>query len=260
MLKQIQELLEYREVLITLIIRDLKVRYKQTVISVVWAILQPVFMMIIFTVLFNRFTNISSEGVPYFIFCLTALIQWTFFSNCMNMAITSLIDNETLITKIYFPRIVLPLSAICTMMVDFSIASLLYFLIVFYTGIKMTPLMLLGIPILVMQLLLTCGLVFFVSALNVFYRDVKYIIPFLLQVGMFATPIVYSVDMISAERKFIYMLNPMAGIIDGYRKIFLLGTMPNYQYTIVAFFVSLVIFFIGYIYFKFVEKHFADVI
>ena len=260
MLKQIKELIEYREVLITLVIRDIKVRYKQTVVSVVWAVLQPIFMMAIFTILFSKFTNLYSEGIPYPLFCLTALIPWIFFSNAINMAIPSLVDNESLITKIYFPREILPLSAISTLMVDFFIAVLIYAVISIFLKIKITILVFLVIPLFAIQFLLTIGLVLFASALNVFYRDVKFIIPFIMQIGMFATPIVYSTDMVTGRYKSIYMLNPMAGIIDGYRKVILLGTIPNYQYTMNAFLVSLTIFILGYVYFKFVESYFADVI
>lgn len=260
MLKQIKELIEYREVLITLVIRDIKIRYKQTMVSVAWAVLQPIFMMVIFTVLFNRFTKFPSEGVPYAIFCLTALIPWTFFSNSINLAIPSLADNESLITKIYFPHEVLPLAVICATIIDFLIAVVIYGFILLCSGIKITPFVFLAIPIFLVQLLLTIGLVLFASALNVFYRDVKLIIPFLIQIAMFATPIVYSTDMVSKTYKLLYMFNPMAGIIDGYRKVILLGVMPDYRYTIIAFSISLIIFIIGYSYFKFVEKYFADVI
>lgn len=260
MLRLIRELIEYREVLITLIIRDIKVRYKQTIIGAVWAILQPVFMMWIFSIIFDKFTNLPSEGAPYYIFCLTALVPWTFFTNCMNLAIPGLVENESLITKIYFPREFLPLSGICAALVDFSIAVVIYALILFWAGISTSVTVIMVIPLFLIQMLFTLGMVFFASALNVFYRDVKFIIPFIIQIGMFATPIVYSTVMISDKYKAMYMLNPLAGVIDGYRKAILSGAMPNPHYTANAFWVSLIIFVLGYGYFKFVEASFADAV
>ena len=256
----LKELIEYREVLFTLVIRDIKVRYKQTIVGAVWAILQPLFMMWIFSIIFDKFTNLPSEGSRYSIFCLTALVPWTFFTNSINLAIPSLVDNESLITKIYFPREFLPLSGLCAAMVDFFIAAVIYAVILLWFKIKITAFILMVIPLFFIQILFTLGLIFFASALNVFYRDVKFIIPFVVQIGMFATPIVYSTVMISDKYKTMYMLNPLAGVIDGYRKAILSGVMPNLHYLANAFWVSLVIFILGYGYFKFVENSFADAI
>ena len=260
MLKTIKELIEYREVLITLVIRDIKVRYKQTIVGAVWAVLQPIFMMWIFSIIFDKFTNLPSEGAPYYIFCLTALVPWTFFTNSINLAIPSLVDNESLITKIYFPREFLPLSGICAAMIDFLIAAILYILVLLMAKIKVTLLIFMVLPLFMIQLLFTIGIVLFAAALNVFYRDVKFIIPFVIQIGMFATPIVYSTVMISDKYKSMYMLNPLAGLIDGYRKVILAGVMPNPQYLGNAFWVSAAVFIFGYAYFKFVEASFADAV
>jgi len=260
MLKFIKEIIEYREVLYTLVTRDIKVRYKQTLVGVVWAILQPIFMMWIFSIIFDKFTNLPSEGVPYSIFCLTALVPWTFFTNAINLGVPSLVDNESLITKIYFPREILPLSSISAAMVDFFVAAIIYAVILIFMKIKIGLIIFMVIPVFMIQLLFTLGAVFFASALNVFYRDVKFIIPFVVQIGMFATPIVYSTLMISDKYKKFYMLNPMAGVIDSYRRIILNSSPPNMQYLWNSFAVSLAVFILGYVYFKFVESSFADAI
>ena len=256
----LKELIEYREVLFTLVIRDIKVRYKQTIVGAVWAILQPLFMMWIFSIIFDKFTDLPSEGAQYSIFCLTALVPWIFFTNSINLAIPSLVDNESLITKIYFPREFLPLSGLCAAMVDFFVAAVIYAVILLWFKIKITAFILMVIPLFFIQVLFTLGLIFFASALNVFYRDVKFIIPFVVQIGMFATPIVYSTVMISDKYKAMYMLNPLAGVIDGYRKAILSGAMPNLHYAANAFWVSLITFILGYGYFKFVENSFADAV
>ena len=157
----LKELIEYREVLFTLVIRDIQVRYKQTIVGAVWAILQPLFMMWIFSIIFDKFTDLPSEGAQYSIFCLTALVPWIFFTNSINLAIPSLVDNESLITKIYFPREFLPLSGLCAAMVDFFVAAVIYAVILLWFKIKITAFILMVIPLFFIQVLFTLGLIFF---------------------------------------------------------------------------------------------------
>jgi len=257
MTRVVGELIEHREVLITLIIRDILSRYKQTIVGVAWAILQPLFMMVIFSVIFSRFTTLPSEGVPYPLFCIVALIPWAFFSNAVNIAIPSLVDNESLITKIYFPREILPIAAVCAVLIDSVIATAIFIAtsVFFHIHLAFHPVF---IILFTVQLLFTLGVVFFASAINVFYRDVKLMIPFLIQIAMFATPIVYSADMITTKHKFFYMLNPMAVAIDGYRKVILRGALPEAKYLFIGLLVSALLFIGGYAFFKSVEKSFAD--
>ena len=253
----LKELIEYREVLFTLVIRDIQVRYKQTIVGAVWAILQPLFMMWIFSIIFDKFYRPAQRRGPVFHILSDCFSPWIFFTNSINLAIPSLVDNESLITKIYFPREFLPLSGLCAAMLDFFIAAVIYAVILLWFKIKITAFILMVIPLFFIQILFTLGLIFFASALNVFYRDVKFIIPFVVQIGMFATPIVYSTVMISDKYKAMYMLNPLAGVIDGYRKAILSGAMPNLHYAANAFWVSLITFILGYGYFKFVENSFC---
>jgi lipopolysaccharide transport system permease protein len=257
MTRVVGELIEHREVLITLIIRDILSRYKQTIVGVAWAILQPLFMMVIFSIIFSRFTTLPSEGAPYPLFCIVALIPWAFFSNAVNIAIPSLVDNESLITKIYFPREILPIAAVCAVLIDSVIATAIFIAVsaVFHISLAFHALL---IILFIIQLLFTLGIVFFACAINVFYRDVKLMVPFLIQLAMFATPIVYSADMITTKHKFFYMLNPMAVAIDGYRKVILKGALPETRYLLTGLAVSLMVFIFGYLFFKLVEKHFAD--
>ncbi len=260
MLKEIKELICYKELLLTLAMRDIKVRYKQSILGVGWAILQPFSLMIIFTLVFSKFVKVPSDGIPYPIFSYCALLPWTFFSTALTFSSTSLINNRNLVTKIYFPREIFPISATIACFFDFIIASFIFIAMMFYYKISFT-LNLLWIPLIVIiQIILVLGLGFISGALNVFFRDIKYIVPLAIQIWMYLSPIIYPLSIIPKKYLSLYMLNPMSGIIDSYRRVILNGTSPNYQYIFISFVVSVVIMIFSYKIFKKFEGNFADII
>jgi lipopolysaccharide transport system permease protein len=259
-LGDLKELIEYRDLFYFLVARDIKVRYKQTVLGGLWAIIQPFFSMIVFTLFFGKLAKVPSDGVPYPIFNFTAMVAWTYFANSITGSGNSLIGNTGLISKVYFPRLIIPLAAVLAGLLDFFIAFIMLIGMMFYFGIypRVTILLL---PLLVVLMMFTAGGVgTFLSALNAKYRDIKYTIPFLVQLWMFASPIVYPTTMIPEKYRLIYGLNPLVGVIEGFRSI-LLGTIPFPTYMVLlSAFVSLILFFIGILYFKQMERYFADII
>ena len=260
MLTHLKKLLSYHELLINIALRDIKARYKQSLLGTTWAIIQPLSLMLIFTVVFSRFLHIKTNGTPYPIFSYCSLLPWSFFASSLTFAIPSLINNSNLVTKIYFPREIFPIASIMSCFLDFLVAGILFVFMMFYYHIQLSWYALFVPFIVCIQILFTLGIAFFGAAVIVFFRDVRYIVPLGLQLWMFATPVVYPTNLVPAKYLSMYMLNPMAGVIDGYRKAILSGVMPNLHYLANAFWVSLVIFILGYGYFKFVENSFADAI
>lgn len=260
MYEHLKELLNYRELLISITLREIKVRYKQSLLGAVWAIIQPLFMMVIFTIIFSKFAKIPSDGIPYPIFSYTALLPWTLFASSLNFAIPSLVNNANLVSKIYFPREIFPISSVLAAFFDFGIASLVFIGMLIFYQIHITWSFFIIIPILSMQILFSLGISFLASAINVRYRDIKHAIPFLTQVWMYLTPIAYPVSIVPEKYRAAYMLNPMAGIIDSYRKILIQGSLPNLQYLSISFIIIIFILFVSYVYFKKVEMTFADII
>jgi len=256
----VRELYKYRELIASLVTREIKVRYKQSVLGVFWAVLQPLSMTVIFSVIFSVFVKMPSDGIPYPIFSYTALLPWTLFASALSFAIPSVVSNISLVTKIYFPREIFPLSAILAAFFDFCIASIIFVLLMLFYRIPLTWNILYLLPILILQVILMAGVALFASALNVYYRDVKYILPLALQLWMYASPIIYPISVVPDKIKVVYMLNPMAPIIDSYRKILLLGTHPNLYELGYSALISILILVLGYKYFKKVEMDFADVI
>lgn len=263
----LKDLWLYRELIYFLTWRDLKVRYKQTLLGASWAILQPVLQMVVFTLLFSGIAKLPSEGVPYPIFNYTALLPWGLFSKAINDAGRALVNNRNMITKVYFPRLVIPLSSVLGGVVDFLVAFLvLVGLVVFYhftpaSGYQFlaTP-ALLALPLLLLLALVTAlGVSLWLSALNVMYRDVGYVLPFITQLWFFITPIVYSSSEIPERIRFFYAFNPMAGVVDGFRWA-LLNPQRSYdgQTLIVSTAVSLVILISGLFYFRRMERTFSD--
>lgn len=254
------ELWAYRELIYFLAWRDIKVRYKQTLIGVGWALLQPVAMIAVFTVLFGALVEVPSGGVPYPLFACAAFLPWQLFSRTISETTQSLVRDQRLITRVYFPRIIVPLATTLAAMLDFVIASgLLLGLMVFY-GITPGPQML-WLPAFVFLLLLTCwGVGFWLSALNVEYRDVAYTIPFLNQLWFFVTPVVYSSSLVPQKWQVIYRLNPMAGVIEGFRWALLgVGEVPRVMLassTLVALFLTIT----GIMWFRSREQTFADAV
>lgn len=260
MLYNLKELYRYRELLWYLTLRDIRVRYKQALLGVIWAILQPLSMMLIFTVVFVYVLKVSSEGIPYPLFSYSALLPWMFFANSLNTGSLSLIEDKSLITKIYFPREIIPLSSMLSSFFDFCVASVIFvFLMIFYkVGLTINAVwFLILLPI---QIFLTIGLVLWLSSINVFYRDVRYVIPLMLQIWMYATPIIYPISQVPEKVRGIYMLNPMAALIDAYRKILLKGEAPDLKTLFIALVISLLFLTWTYASFKKKEEGFADII
>lgn len=255
------ELWEYRELLFFLTWRDIKVRYKQAALGVTWAILQPLLTMVIFSVIFGQLAKLPSEGVPYPVFSYTALLPWQLFAGSLTRAGVSLVGNSNLITKVYFPRLLIPLSAVAAGLVDFVIAFVILLGLMFFYGISLTW-NILWLPLLVLLALLTALAVsLWLSALNVQYRDVQYAIPFLVQAWMYASPVAYSTGLIPETGiwRIVYGLNPMAGVIQGFRWALLGGNPPDILMAISTAMV-LVLLVTGLFYFKKMERTFADVV
>lgn len=256
----VHELWEHRELLYFLTWRDIKVRYKQTLLGGAWAVLQPLLLMIVFSIFFGRLAKIPSQGVPYPIFYYAALLPWTYFSNSLTQAAGSVTLTPDLITKVYFPRIIIPIASVIPGLIDFAIALPLYFALAAYFGIFPGPQVLLIVPLLLLALLAALGAGLWLSALNVKYRDVKYVVPFLVQFWLFATPVAYPSTLLGEPWRTLFGLNPMTGVVDGFRWA-LLGTTDGPGLTIVASTAMTVLTLIGGLfYFRRVEDSFADLI
>lgn len=211
------ELWAYRELLYFFVWRDVKVRYKQTAIGIAWVVLQPLMTMGIFTLFFGRLAKLPSDGLPYPVFYFSALVPWVYFSGALQSCTNVVVDNQRVITKVYFPRLVLPLSAVVSGLVDFAIGFVVLFAVTTIYGIKPT-LAALWLPVLLLLAVLTAlGVGLWMSALNALYRDVRYVVPFLVQFWMFASPVAYPSSLVPQRWRWLYGLNPMAGVIDGFR-------------------------------------------
>ncbi len=256
----LEELSRYRELFYFLAWRDLKVRYKQTVIGAAWAIIQPFFTMVVFSLFFGRLAKIPSEGVPYPIFSYTGLLPWTFFANGMTNASNSLVGSAGLISKIYFPRLLVPLAAIVTSAVDFALAFAVLIGMMLFYRIPPTWNALLLVPFLLLAFLTALGMGLWLSALNVEYRDVRHIVPFLTQLWMYATPVIYPSSLLHGPWKLLLGLNPMTGVVEGFRWALLgTGSLPGSMFGI-AVVAAVVLLGTGILYFRRMERTFADVI
>lgn len=255
------DLWHYRELIVFMIWRDIKVRYKQTLLGALWAVIQPVMTMLVFNFLFNNVAKVSSDGIPYPIFSFTALLPWGLFTTALNTASRSLTSNHNMITKTYFPRLVLPMASVLGGLVDFGIAFvILGGMMVYY---KVTPSLtaLWAVPLFVLLAIISAlGVALWLSAINVQYRDVGYALPFITQFWLFITPVAYSSTVISGKWQIIYALNPMAGVVNGFRWALLgSGGGPDLLVAISSA-ISLVILVTGLIYFRNMERTFADTI
>ncbi len=256
----LKSLWEYRELLYFLVWRDVKVRYKQTLLGVAWAVLQPLLAMFIFSIFFGRLARIPSDGVPYPVFVLVGLVPWQFFANALTQSSNSLVGSQNLITKVYFPRLIIPLGTVIASLVDFFFAFLVLIGMMLHYGIKPGA-SIVVLPLYVLLAILSALAVgLWLSALNVQFRDVKHIVPFLAQFWMFATPVVYPSSLVPARWRAWYGLNPMAGVVEGFRYA-LLGkaTSPGPMIWVSAA-VVLVLLFGGLLYFRKMESTFADVV
>ena len=260
MFRHLQELYRYRDLLISLVQRDIKVRYRQTILGVAWAILQPLAYMLIFTLIFAKFGKVSSDGAPYPLFSYTGLVPWTFFATALGLSANSIATNMNLVKKIYFPREVFPLGAIIGCFVDFLIASLLIAGLMIWYRVPVNA-QFLWLPWLIaLEVAFIMGLGFVISATNVFYRDMKYIVPLVVQLGMFVTPVIYSASSVPEALRPWYMLNPMAVVVDGIRRVILHGQPPAIEPLVIATGLVVVLTAAAYAYFKRAEVKFADLI
>ncbi len=258
----LKELIRSRELLFFMTWRDLKVRYKQTVLGVAWAIIQPVMTMVVFSIFFGGLARVPSDGIPYPLFSLAGLLPWQLFENSLRNASRSLVTNRNMITKIYFPRVVLPLSSVLACIVDFFVAvPILIFMMIYYHYSPNIYLLLIPFYIL-LTIITSLGVALWFSAMDVLYRDIGYIIPFICQLWMYLTPIAYGSGMISNPKlQFIYNLNPMVGVVNGFRSS-LLGVYNTVPILSIVFssVISILILISGLIYFRRMEKQFADLI
>jgi lipopolysaccharide transport system permease protein len=254
------EIWRRRELLWALTLREIQIRYTQSVLGIAWAVLQPLALMLMFTLIFSVLLKVPSEGVPYPVFSYSALTFWTFFQGSLTRAIPSLEVNESLIKKIYFPREFFPISSVLSAIFDLVIAFVIFLVIMLYYHTPFTLNMLYVVPLVIIQTIFTIGVCFFASALNVYYRDVKYALPLIVQLWMYATPIIYPMSSIPQRFWTFYLLNPMTGIIESYRNVLIKGSAPQLSYIGLAAAGAVVLFVLGYFYFKRIEMSFADVI
>ena len=254
------ELWKHRELLYFLTWRDIKVRYKQTALGVTWAVLQPLATMAVFSLFFGRLARVPSEGVPYPLFAFTALVPWTFFANGLAQGANSVVLNQNLVTKIYFPRLAIPIATVLAGAVDFVLSFLLLVALMTYYGVPLSPRMLWIVPASLLALTTALGTAFWLAALNVQYRDVRYTVPFLVQLWLFATPIAYPSTLLGEPWRTVYGINPMAGVVEGFRWALLgSGAGPGGMVAVSAV-AALLLMVSGAVYFRRMEQTFADVV
>ena len=256
----VSEFWHYRELLYFLAWREVKVRYKQAALGAAWAIIQPLFTMIIFTLFFGRLAGLPSEDIPYPLFSFCALVPWTYFAGTLGLAGNSLVSNANLVTKVYFPRVLLPAATVISGMLDFLIGSLFLVLMMFYYHVK-PGWSLVFVPMFVLNMmLLALGISMLLAAFNVRYRDVKYALPFIIQIWLFVTPIIYPVTFLPARYQKVLAFNPMAGIVEGLRAcLFSTHPMP-WKLVGISWSVTVVLLIVGAVYFRKTEKTFADIV
>ncbi len=256
---KLDELWEFRELLYFLTWRDIKVRYKQTLLGAAWAIIQPFMTMVVFSIFFGRLAQVPSDGIPYPIFSYAALIPWTFFANGLTLASNSLVGNAYMIKKVYFPRLVIPLSAVLSGLPDFALSFIILLVMMVFYGMSPSPAALLWLPLFLLLALITVlGVSLWLSALNVRYRDVRYVVPFLVQIWLFGTPIAYSSTMLDQPWRTLYGLNPMVGVVEGFRWALLGSGNPPDIMVLISAIAAILIAVSGMFYFRRMEKTFAD--
>ncbi len=256
----IRELVRHRELLYFLVWRDLKVRYKQTLLGVSWAILQPVLAMVIFSVIFGRLAKMPSDNVPYPLFVYPGLVAWTFFSNAVNQGGMSLSSNANLLTKVYFPRATIPLASVLGVFIDALVAATLIAGMMLWYDVAFSWRALIAIPMLMLLVLCAMGISLTLSAINVKYRDIKYATPFLVQIWMFLTPVIYPVSIVPENLRPLLALNPVTGVVEGIRAAILPGKPIDWDLLGISALVSVIMVIVGVVYFRREERGFADVI
>ncbi len=255
----LRDLWAFRELLYFLTWRDVKVRYKQTELGVAWAIIQPLFTMLIFTLFFGRLAGVPSDNVPYPIFAFAGLLAWTFFANAITSSGNSLVGSAHLITKVYFPRMIIPGAAVAAGLVDFAIAFVILVLLMFYYGVGITWNILMFPVMVLLTTLLALGTGMWLSALNVKYRDVRFALPFMVQLWMYLSPVIYPTSFLPAKLRSLLILNPMTGIIEGYRSA-LFGRPFNWIALVVSAVITAVLLIYSSYSFRRMEKSFADIV
>ena len=256
----LRELWRYRELLYFLVWRDVKVRYKQTALGAAWAILQPVATMLVFSLFFGRLARVPSDGVPYPVFAFTALVPWTFFANGLTLSTQSLVQGQNLLKKVYFPRLAIPLAAVLSGLVDFALAFVVLAGMLLFYGIVPGPRALWIAPLLLLALATSLGAGLWLSALNVRYRDVGYVVPFLVQLWLFATPIAYPSSLLAEPWRTVYGVNPMVGVVEGFRWALLgTGSAPGGALAVSSL-AAAALLAGGALYFRRLERTFADVV
>ncbi|CAG0942028.1 Polysialic acid transport protein KpsM [Anaerolineae bacterium] len=260
MINNLRNLFQARDLLGAWAWRIVRVRYQQSLLGGLWAIIQPAAAVVILTVVFTRFVKVDTGGTPYLLFSYTTMVLWTLFSGSLGDMVGSLVNNMNLVTKIYFPREVLPIASMIARLFDFGIAMLLLVAMMVYFQVPLLKASWLYVPVIVaIEIALALGLGFVTSALNVFYRDIGHVFPLGLQVLLYASPIIYPVTMVPENLRSLYFLNPLAGIVESYRAVLLYGDLPG-SYLIFSATVALLVLLVGYWFFKRVEFQFADVV
>ena len=257
---RLKELWDYRELAYFLVWRDIKVRYKQTVIGVAWAVVQPLAMMVVFTLFFGKLAKIPSEGVPYPLFAYAGLLPWQVFSKSLSESANSLITEQRLITRVYFPRLLVPLSSVLAALVDFAIAAVLLLGMMLVYGVM--PSVAIGwLPLFIVLMMATAlGIGFWLSALNLEYRDVRYVLPFLTQLWLFLTPVVYPTSLVPERWQLLYSFNPMVGVVEGFRWALLGAGRGPSPVLATSIGVALALFVSGALFFRYRERVFADIL
>jgi len=255
-----KELLEYHELLFFLALREIKIRYKQTVMGASWAVLQPLFTMIVFTLIFGGLAQMPSEGIPYALFSYSGLLLWTYFQNALTNSGNSLVGNAQLLSKVYMPRIFIPTAPCLAGIVDYAIAmTILAAMMVYYQFMPTAAILLLPVIVL-LTLLLAAGVGYWLSSISVKYRDVKFALPFFIQLLMFVSPVIYPTDILSENLQWLLSLNPLTGLLNAHRAV-LLGHVPvDYVGLAISAAITLAIFFSGILYLRRTEKYFADLV
>jgi lipopolysaccharide transport system permease protein len=255
-----RELWEYRELIYFFVWRDIKVRYKQTAIGAAWTVLQPFLTMLVFSLFFGRLAHIPSQGLPYPIFYYSALLPWMYFAGALQNSTATIVENQRLVTKVYFPRLALPLSSVLSGLVDFGVSLLMFIAMMFYYRIHLSWAVLMVPVFLLLAVLTALGAGLWLAALNAIYRDVRYVVPFLIQFWMFASPVAYPGSLVPAKWRWVYGLNPMAGVIEGFRWSLVGRGAPPGRLIVVSTAVVLGVLLSGIAYFQKMETTIADVL
>jgi lipopolysaccharide transport system permease protein len=256
----LRELWLYRQLLFFLVWRDLKVRYAQTVLGIGWAVLQPLLSMLVFTVIFGRFAKVPSDGIPYAVFSLAAVVPWTYFSTAFSTSSNSLVTSSNLISKVYFPRLVVPIAPVLAAIVDLLIGFVVLAALMMVYHVAPSPAAIVMVPLLVLLMAITAtGVGCWLSALNIQYRDVKHLVPFLSQIWMYASPIVYPVSLVPERLRPFYALNPMVGIVEGFRSVLLQSGPIPWRLLAISATTGTLLLVGGALYFRRTERLFADI-